>query len=523
MKVFWAKALPHYHTYLKLYVEGHVDKHGKKQKTSTIKNNNNPVWFETFKFTEKQWPKGKNLFIDLKTVKTFGSNPSVARVQLKWPIDPSGCEMGTHKLKDIKHYEGSVDQRLQLAVCDMDVCKEVPADTMEEIKLKKKGLSKAQKKLKQYEIGADLGEGAFGVVKLGVRKSDGKRFALKYIKQENKDDVESEVEVLEMVKDENVVHLQEIIETPEQLIMVMEILEGGDMEERLNKKKIFSEREAAHAIKHTARAIAYLHQLGVTHRDVKPENMMYETTAEDSILKITDFGFSKYQGGHKMKTGCGTGFYIAPEIANKRSYGPSVDVWAMGATLYQLLCGYPPFYSDNEEEMFMLIRRARFVFEGAAWQEVSEEAKELIRKMCKYEPDQRICPRAVDSEHWVNNPPTNQRTPIPVIEEMMKIMKDDNSLSEEQAKKMAAEKLGISLDTDAGPPGDEPPPPMPPDDDDEPPPPMPDDDDLGLPPGESEVPPPADEDEPPPPGPDDMKTDEAPPLADEEEPPPPPS
>ena len=144
-------------------------------------------------------------------------------------------------------------------------------------------------------------------MRLATRKADGKKFAAKIIKKSklNPEElavVHDEVEIMHMIDHPNCVKLYEMFETKKKLYLVMELLTGGELFDRITSKGQFSEREAAHVIKQVAQALKYLHAEGVVHRDLKPENLIYQTEADDSPIKITDFGLAKFKSNHEAMT-----------------------------------------------------------------------------------------------------------------------------------------------------------------------------------------------------------------------------
>ncbi len=111
-------------------------------------------------------------------------------------------------------------------------------------------------------------------------------------------------------------------------------------------------------------ALKFMHDQGIAHRDLKPENMLMTTKAEDADVKITDFGLSKLYDDQSalMKTPCGTPGYIAPEVLHMKGYNQQCDVWSLGVIVYILLCGFPPFYADNDALLFEKIKKGEFTF-----------------------------------------------------------------------------------------------------------------------------------------------------------------
>lgn len=118
------------------------------------------------------------------------------------------------------------------------------------------------------------------------------------------------------------------------------------------EREKYTEREAATAVKQIAAGMDHCHALGVAHRDLKPENLMYSSPDDGAVVKIVDFGLGKVVGDtNVMFTACGTPGYVAPEILRGESYTTKVDIWSLGVILYILLCGFPPFYSENNAEV----------------------------------------------------------------------------------------------------------------------------------------------------------------------------
>ncbi|NWR21398.1 KCC4 kinase, partial [Emberiza fucata] len=151
--------------------------------------------------------------------------------------------------------------------------------------------------------------------------------------------VRTEIGVLLRLSHPNIIKLKEIFETPTEISLVLELVTGGELFDRIVEKGYYSERDAADAVKQILEAVSYLHANGIVHRDLKPENLLYATPAPDAPLKIADFGLSKIVEDHvTMKTVCGTPGYCAPEILRGCAYGPEVDMWSLGIITYILSC-----------------------------------------------------------------------------------------------------------------------------------------------------------------------------------------
>ncbi|XP_048384311.1 calcium/calmodulin-dependent protein kinase type IV-like isoform X3 [Stegostoma tigrinum] len=147
----------------------------------------------------------------------------------------------------------------------------------------------------------------------------------------------------------------------------------------------------------------YLHENGIVHRDLKPENLLYASPSPDALLKIADFGLSKITEDQvTMKTICGTPGYCAPEILRGCAYGPEVDMWSVGVITYILLCGFEPFYDERGDQyMYKRILNCDYDFVSPWWDEVSLNAKDLVRKLILLDPKKRLTTYQALQHPWV--------------------------------------------------------------------------------------------------------------------------
>lgn len=219
-------------------------------------------------------------------------------------------------------------------------------------------------------------------------------FILTLNRQSLDDDEENslqlEVEILSEVDHPNVVKLIEIYDEGAVLFLVMELMSGGELFDRIVEKEAYSEKEAASTIKPIVDAIRYCHDNGIVHRDLKPENLLYETEEQTSIIKISDFGLARFVQEELATTACGTPGYIAPEIVEGKGYGKEVDYWSIGIILYIMLCGFPPFYDDNNQKLFEAITSCKYEFPSPYFDKVSDSAKDLISKILVRDPKDRL-------------------------------------------------------------------------------------------------------------------------------------
>lgn len=168
-----------------------------------------------------------------------------------------------------------------------------------------------------------------------------------------------EITILQKLDHPNVLKLFEYFDEEKDIYLVTERCKGGELFDRIVEENFFSEHDAAKIFRQILFSLNYCHAQGIAHRDIKPENFLFETKAKDSDLKIIDFGLSKIltkdeKGGKKslerMDTKAGTPSYVSPEVL-AGNYGIDCDMWSAGCVLYILLCGYPPFYGDDDYEL----------------------------------------------------------------------------------------------------------------------------------------------------------------------------
>jgi len=144
----------------------------------------------------------------------------------------------------------------------------------------------------------------------------------------------NEIDILTQLDHPNVVKIYEIFDEGDYIYLVLELLAGGELFDRIVEKEHYSEKEAADTIRPIVDAIRYCHSLGIIHRDLKPENLLYLTMEQNSIIKITDFGLARFLENELATTACGTPNYVAPEIINGQGYHKEVDYWSIGVIIY---------------------------------------------------------------------------------------------------------------------------------------------------------------------------------------------
>ncbi|XP_063307022.1 calcium/calmodulin-dependent protein kinase type 1G [Pelobates fuscus] len=247
-----------------------------------------------------------------------------------------------------------------------------------------------------------LGSGAFSEVFLVKHRSTGQHFALKCIKKVNSSrdrSLENEIAVLKKIKHDNIVILEDIYESSSHFYLVMQLVSGGELFDRILERGVYTEKDASNVIRQVLSAVKYLHDNGIVHRDLKPENLLYLTPDENAKIMITDFGLSKMEESGIMSTACGTPGYVAPEVLAQKPYSKAVDCWSIGVITYILLCGYPPFYEETESKLFEKIRDGTYEFESPFWDDISKSAKDFISCLLEKDPQKRY-----NCENALNHP-----------------------------------------------------------------------------------------------------------------------
>ena len=250
---------------------------------------------------------------------------------------------------------------------------------------------------KEYTFGKTLGTGAFGQVRLAIHKATKQTRAVKIIPKA-KVDIEllvNEISVLSKLSHPNIMQLYEIFDDNTNIYIVSEYCKGGELFDIISNRGNFSEKDACIIMKQLMSAICYSHQNNIVHRDLKPENILMDNDNNDLTIKIIDWGCAQTIKTTKQSNKVdGTAYYIAPEVL-KGEYNEKCDIWACGVIFYILLCGYPPFNGETDDEIYLDVLKGEFEFPEEDWSEVSDEAKNLIKKMLTKDVNKRIS--ALDS------------------------------------------------------------------------------------------------------------------------------
>lgn len=266
----------------------------------------------------------------------------------------------------------------------------------------------------RYDLVEDIGQGQYAQVFSATKKDDpgGKLYAVKIIcKKETgastKSVTDKEIEVMLKVNHPSCVNVYEIFETDDQVQLVMELMGGRDLFDRVIMRKRYTEENAQKLMKQVCDGVHYLHRQNIIHRDLKPENILLAAFTEDTECKVADFGLSKlFPEDCKdltTQTLCGTPGYVAPEVLSGH-YSFAIDVWSLGVIAYITLCGFPPFPLDMQANSVKKVKNAEFTFPTPQWDGISEHAKDFISKMIVVKtegPDCRMTMTEVLAHPWL--------------------------------------------------------------------------------------------------------------------------
>ncbi|CAD6333096.1 unnamed protein product [Miscanthus lutarioriparius] len=255
--------------------------------------------------------------------------------------------------------------------------------------------------LSGYRIGKTLGIGSFGKVKIAEHILTGHKVAIKILNRrkirsmEMEEKVKREIKILRLFMHPHIIRLYEVIDTPDDIYVVMEYVKSGELFDYIVEKGRLHEEEARRFFQQIISGVEYCHRNMVVHRDLKPENLLLDSKCN---VKIADFGLSNVmRDGHFLKTSCGSPNYAAPEVISGKLYaGPEVDVWSCGVILYALLCGTLPFDDENIPNLFKKIKGGIYTLPS----HFSPSARDLIPRMLVVDPMKRITIREIREHVW---------------------------------------------------------------------------------------------------------------------------
>jgi calcium/calmodulin-dependent protein kinase I len=266
-----------------------------------------------------------------------------------------------------------------------------------------------------YEWGRQIGVGTFSVIHEAVQEKDGELYAVKRIPrvdlwEEDAVALQSEIMCLKQVCDcDCIVQLTEVFDETDFTYMVMEVLPGGYLIDKIIEKHFYDEAKGLIIAKRLITAVEYCHYNSIAIRDLRPENMLL-TEGSDTEVKLSDFGHAKIVlQPNSLTTVCGTEAFVAPEIIeHSPQYDVECDIWSLGVVLYILLGGYRPFRGEGDA-CLEKIRYGDYKFHNKYWSHISSDTKDLISRMLTVDVQRRITAQEALDCDLIRTTPNKER------------------------------------------------------------------------------------------------------------------
>ncbi|CAI5798907.1 death-associated protein kinase 3 [Podarcis lilfordi] len=252
-----------------------------------------------------------------------------------------------------------------------------------------------------YEMEEELGSGQFAIVRKCREKKSGLEYAAKFIKKRrlsssrrgvSREEIEREVDILREIQHPNIITLHDIFENKTDVVLILELVSGGELFDFLAEKESLTEEEATQFLKQILDGVHYLHSKRIAHFDLKPENiMLLDKNVPSPRIKLIDFGIAhKIEAGNEFKNIFGTPEFVAPEIVNYEPLGLEADMWSIGVITYILLSGASPFLGETKQETLTNISAVNYDFDEEYFSNTSELAKDFIRRLLVKDPKKRM-------------------------------------------------------------------------------------------------------------------------------------
>ncbi|XP_069505504.1 death-associated protein kinase 3 isoform X1 [Ambystoma mexicanum] len=263
-----------------------------------------------------------------------------------------------------------------------------------------------------YDMGEELGSGQFAIVRKCYEKRTKCEFAAKFIKKRrlsssrrgvSREEIEREVSILKEIQHPNIITLHDIFENKTDVILILELVSGGELFDFLAEKESLTEEEATQFLKQILDGVDYLHSKRIAHFDLKPENiMLLDKNVPSPRIKLIDFGIAhRIEAGNEFKNIFGTPEFVAPEIVNYEPLGLEADMWSIGVITYILLSGASPFLGETKQETLTNISGVNYDFDEEYFSNTSELAKDFIRRLLVKDPKKRMTIEQSLEHPWI--------------------------------------------------------------------------------------------------------------------------
>ena len=261
---------------------------------------------------------------------------------------------------------------------------------------------------KEYKKVKFLGEGSFGAVYQVQNKYSKSICAMKIIRKksacssEEENEIRNEINILRTMDHPNILKIFEFYSNPKEYSIITELCSMGELFDQIINKGPFNEKYSAYVLYQVFSAVNYCHKMHILHRDLKPENILIIDKNEDGYptIKVCDFGTAKiFQTGKVERKFVGSSYYIAPEVLKQR-YNEKCDIWSCGVIMYILLSQRPPFGGKDDDEIMANIEKGKYDLSSPPFDKISQNARDLIKKMLTMDPQKRISAEEVLNHPW---------------------------------------------------------------------------------------------------------------------------
>lgn len=329
-------------------------------------------------------------------------------------------ELGLQNVHVIGHQD-----KLEIELRVWDRAEEFAAETLEQYEDWFHVMRYASERLIKdyYAFVKALGEGHFGKVLLAKDRRTREKFAVKVIKKNTTETrtqtlIQRELDILRLVNHPNIVRLYDLFDKEDKLYVVLEYMPGGALYEVLSAKDIhFSEERASLIIRDVLHGLVYLHEKGIVHRDVKPENILTTGKSWPFTSKLADFGLSNFlDTAAGLESKVGTPYFCAREVVTNETYGSKADLWSVGVVAYEMLSGRKPFEGTHTKSVLYAILDGKYSFPTKQWENVSTEAKDFITRLICIDVDKRMSAVQALQHPWIANEGRHEPLPNPLTD-----------------------------------------------------------------------------------------------------------